>query len=148
MPSDIRLRDEEAGSDEWLVVEGSVFKTTTSDVMVDSPQRRSGHGGRFRRAFVHDFSDGLTINFARDYPGGVTILNAKINLHHELQTQPDAELPKQANVGDLRMIHNSAGGEFIDQISLWVCVPGFGINGNSMWQRIQMADDTIEGTAG
>ena len=147
MPSDIRLRDETSGSDEWLVVEGAVLKATTSDVMVDSPARRSDGGGRFRRALVHDFDDGLTINFAGDYPGGVTINDAKVTLRHELQTQPDAELPRQGTVGELRLIHTSAGGEFLDQLSLWVCVPGFGLNGNAQWRQVQMVDEVVEGTS-
>ena len=46
---------------------------TGSDVVLDSPARRKPGGGNFRRALVHDESDGLTINFNRDYPGGVTV---------------------------------------------------------------------------
>ena len=40
--------------------------------MIDAPSRRSTSGGN-RRALVHNFSDGLTINWASDYPDGVTI---------------------------------------------------------------------------
>ena len=46
-----------------------------SDLVLDSPARRKPNGPRFRRALVHDESDGLTINFAGDYPGGVTVVN-------------------------------------------------------------------------
>jgi hypothetical protein len=42
--------------------------------MIDSPgRRRGGASPPHRRALVHDFQDGLTINFAGDYPGGVTV---------------------------------------------------------------------------
>jgi hypothetical protein len=76
MPTDIKL-DEVDGN--WLVLEGAVVKTTAADLMIDSPGRRSRPGG-FRRALVHDQSDGLTINFNADYPGGVTIGgNLKVN---------------------------------------------------------------------
>jgi hypothetical protein len=69
MPTDIRL-DEEGG--DWVIVQSNVLKLTASDVILDAPSRRLSHGG-FRRALVHDGSDGLTINFARDYPGGVRV---------------------------------------------------------------------------
>jgi len=46
-----------------------------SDLVLDSPARRKPNGPRFRRALVHDESDGLTINFAGDYPGGVSVVN-------------------------------------------------------------------------
>jgi len=44
-----------------------------SDLVLDSPARRKPNGPKFRRALVHDESDGLSINFANDYPGGVSI---------------------------------------------------------------------------
>ena len=69
MATDIKL-DQHGGN--WVVVEGAVLKATASDFMLDSPGRRRG-GGPHRRALVHDSQDGLTINFAGDYPGGVTV---------------------------------------------------------------------------
>jgi hypothetical protein len=42
--------------------------------MLDAPGRRSTTGGH-RRALVHDSGDGLTINFNRDYPGGVSVMS-------------------------------------------------------------------------
>jgi hypothetical protein len=54
------------------------------DVMVDSASRRKpGSVTGFRRALVHNQSDGLTINFNGDYPDGVTI-NGEITftIHH------------------------------------------------------------------
>jgi hypothetical protein len=50
-----------------------VLKTTAADLMLDSPGRRRGGTSPHRRALVHDAQDGLTINFAGDYPGGVTV---------------------------------------------------------------------------
>jgi hypothetical protein len=70
MATDIKL-DQNGGN--WVVVEGTVLKTTAADLMLDSPARRGGGPSPFRRALVHDFQDGLTINFGGDYPGGVTV---------------------------------------------------------------------------
>jgi hypothetical protein len=70
MPTDIKL-DQQGGN--WLILEGSVLKTTAADLMLDSPGRRRGGTSPHRRALVHDAQDGLTINFAGDYPGGVTV---------------------------------------------------------------------------
>ena len=55
-----------------VVVEGTFLKSQTTDLMLDAPSRRKVSGGN-RRALVHDFNDGLTVNWANDYPGGVTI---------------------------------------------------------------------------
>lgn len=60
------------------------------DLLLDSAKRRKpdGRPGRdtaspsYRRAFVHDGNDGLTMNFASDYPGGVT-LNSMVALKAE-----------------------------------------------------------------
>lgn len=69
MATDIKLDE---GDGNWLVIEGTVLKTTASDLMLDSPGRRRQTGG-FRRALVHDSRDGLTVNYNGDYPGGVTV---------------------------------------------------------------------------
>jgi len=61
------------------------------DLLLDAVERRQANGPTFRRALVHDQSDGLTINFASDYPGGVTI-NGRLDVTGELQiriTHPD-----------------------------------------------------------
>jgi hypothetical protein len=54
------------------------------DFLLDSAKRRKANGPRFRRALVHDQNDGLTINFAGDYPGGVTI-NGLLNVTGDLE---------------------------------------------------------------
>jgi len=64
--SDIRFVGED------VHIEGNVQKVTCYDIELDNAGRRSNTTGN-RRAFVHDFQDGLTLNWARDYPGGVTI---------------------------------------------------------------------------
>ncbi|TQR16351.1 hypothetical protein [Psychrobacillus vulpis] len=68
MPTDIKLDE---GDGNHVVIEGSVLRTTASDLILDAPARR--RTGGFRRALVHDGYDGLTINFNGDYPGGVTV---------------------------------------------------------------------------
>lgn len=68
MPTDIKLDE---GDGNHVVIEGTVVRTTASDLILDSPDRRIAGG--LRRALVHDGTDGLTINFNGDYPGGVTV---------------------------------------------------------------------------
>lgn len=70
--SDIRFEGE------WVHVDGNILKVATSDIMLDHGPRRRSPGGH-RRALVHDFNDGLTINWGPDYPGGVTI-NGKVTI--------------------------------------------------------------------
>jgi hypothetical protein len=57
---------------DWIHLEGAVTKSATTDLMLDSAGRRRT-GTPHRRALVHDFEDGLTVNWDNDYPGGVTI---------------------------------------------------------------------------
>ena len=67
--TDIRLDD---GDGSFVTLDARVVKVQASDFMLDAADRRHG-GGPNRRAMVHDQGDGLTLNFAGDYPGGVTI---------------------------------------------------------------------------
>lgn len=64
-------------------IKGHALRLECNDVMLDSPARRKNNTG-YRRALVHDFSDGLTLNWASDYPGGVTI-NGKVNCPGDLK---------------------------------------------------------------
>jgi hypothetical protein len=75
------LMDAEDGS--FVVVDARVLKTTAADLILDSPARHKPGTRRLRRALVHDQQDGLTINFHRDYPGGVTI-NDVVELNNRL----------------------------------------------------------------
>lgn len=72
--SDIRFVGED------IHVEGNVQKVTCFDIELDNAGRRKNGSGK-RRAFVHDFQDGLTLNWDRDYPGGVT-LNGDVKMPH------------------------------------------------------------------
>ncbi|MDH4369640.1 MAG: hypothetical protein OEV99_07310 [Nitrospira sp.] len=69
MATDVKL-DEIDGT--YLLLEARVVKSVASDFMLDSPERNKGINPH-RRALVHDQSDGLTINYNGDYPGGVRI---------------------------------------------------------------------------
>jgi hypothetical protein len=53
------------------------------DLCLDSPDRRKEKANPYRRAFVHDFEDGLTVNWDNDYPDGV-----KINHLKEIRAKP------------------------------------------------------------
>jgi hypothetical protein len=48
------------------------FKMDGADFRIDHKPRRKNKSPH-RRALVHNQSDGLTMNWAKDYPGGVTI---------------------------------------------------------------------------
>jgi hypothetical protein len=73
MLGDIHLEEDKVTiSARWLYV-------GAWDIQLDSPDRRgepSEGGSPLRRALVHDHSDGLTINYSSDYPGGVTLRGA------------------------------------------------------------------------
>src|SRR5438876_8677004 len=70
MPTDVKL---DAGDGSFVLVQGRVLKVAGSDLVLDAPERRKESQTPNRRALVHDFQDGLTVNFNGDYPGGVTI---------------------------------------------------------------------------
>jgi hypothetical protein len=61
-----------ASSMDILTVSSKILKSEATDFMLDNPGRRKT-STPFRRALVHNSNDGLTINFAKDYPGGVQI---------------------------------------------------------------------------
>jgi|GEM_PF-1976738 len=54
------------------IVEGSWLLVKCWDIKLDADDRRKQSGGH-RRALVHGFNDELVVNWADDYPGGVTI---------------------------------------------------------------------------
>lgn len=66
MKSDIILENEK------VKIEGKAT-ITGPDLEIDARDRRKSNGG-YRRAVVHNFDDGLTLNWNKDYPGGVTIM--------------------------------------------------------------------------
>ena len=61
--------------DSDLKLVGNQVRVEACDLVVDAAERRKAASGQ-RRALVHDFNDGLTVNWADDYPGGVTINGA------------------------------------------------------------------------
>lgn len=67
--SDVKLQGD------WVIIEGSTLKAETWDFNLDSASRRKADSDPNipRRALVHDRNDGLTINYNKDYPGGVSI---------------------------------------------------------------------------
>ncbi len=69
--TDVRL--DEGPAQNWVVLDAPAVLSTGSDLMLDSAHRRKPNGSLYRRALVHDAGDGLTINFAGDYQGGVTL---------------------------------------------------------------------------
>lgn len=76
MATDVRLDE---GDGTFLILASRVVKAEASDFMLDSSDRRTSQG--YRRALVHDKTDGLTINYLGDYPGGVAINGSNINLN-------------------------------------------------------------------
>ena len=77
--SDIKLLDE---------FDGQVM-VDAPDLCVDGgPARRQGSNTKHRRALVHAFGDGLTINFENDYRGGVTINGVKTITGHSTGQPP------------------------------------------------------------
>lgn len=56
------------------------------DLLLDYPGRRKANGPRFRRALVHDSTDGLSLNFEGDYPGGLRLngVTELLPLHRNL----------------------------------------------------------------
>jgi hypothetical protein len=57
-----------------LTLQAPAIHGQATDFILDHESRRRSQGGH-RRALVHDESDGLTVNFANDYPGGLTLNN-------------------------------------------------------------------------
>ncbi len=68
MESDIKLL--KRGT---VQIEGKELHLKAHDIKLDNLSRRKKGASGHRRAMVHDNTDGLTINFNGDYPGGVTM---------------------------------------------------------------------------
>jgi hypothetical protein len=87
-----------------VTIEGNVLTAKALDFVLDHPSRRRAAGGPTRRALVHDYNDGLTINWASDYPGGVTI-NGRVQIGNTLLVSSRAlgrMLDVAAELDDLR----------------------------------------------
>lgn len=73
-PADITLENDRVVVDApFLLLKGN-RKEVGSDFEIDNSGRRTEHENPRRRALVHDFDDRLTLNWGKDYPGGVRIL--------------------------------------------------------------------------
>ena len=81
--TDIELHDD---GDGWV-------KVAAGDLNVDGgTARRKGSPTQYKRALVHDFNDGLTVNWGNDYSGGVTINGVKTITAHS--PGPPIPLPR------------------------------------------------------
>jgi hypothetical protein len=110
MPTDVQL-DAEDGS--VVVIDARVVKAKSSDFNLDSPARRGANdrgAAGMRRALVHDQHDGLTINFNRDYPGGVTI-NDVVELNNR---RTGIHLSDVVEISPFAGVHAGAGGKSDD----------------------------------
>ena len=147
MSTDIKIDDGE--SQDWVTVQANVLHVQASDVIVDQPARRVNQSG-FRRALVHDQRDGLTINFNGDYPGGVAIVNARLNLKTTDQDSVnEPQLPHDASVGDLILVREKQGKGIAEKVAresaLWLCVD-VPLLGGAQWQMLLMGNK-VSGTA-
>jgi hypothetical protein len=80
------------------------------DFCLDSPDRRKDQANPTapasnRRALVHDFNDGLTMNWGQDYPGGVTI-NGVVNVPTRLEVGDALEVTGAFRIGENRLTAN------------------------------------------
>jgi hypothetical protein len=195
MPADILLDDPQDG---WTTVQGDILRAQTTDLMLDSPERRStdvgerralvhdtndgltiNYAGDYpsgvkiqgdkvkaesiefkldspgrrlrpggsRRALVHDEGDGLTINHSGDYPGGVTIRDARLHLRVVEVQGTEYQLPAHGTPGELVLTHNTSDDpEYLGEYALWVCIgvdPS--IFGTVWWARVPFGD-SVAGT--
>lgn len=76
------------------------FVITGSDLeLEDKSRRKSGRSSLRRRALVHDFGDGLTLNWNKDYPGGLTF-NGKALFKDESKFIENVDFGKPIKVNE------------------------------------------------
>jgi hypothetical protein len=121
MATDIKL-DQQGGN--WVVVESQTLKTTATDLIIDAPARRGGQPGPFRRALVHDNQDALTINYAGDYRGGVTV-NSSLSV-----------------TGDISVAGHKVGATLS---TLKDAVAGLSVGAGGIADRLATLERTVEG---
>jgi hypothetical protein len=93
MAADIKLDEHKA------VVEAFSLEIKGADLLIDLAERRGGAGGAQRRALVHGPGDVLTVNWARDYSGGVQV-HGKVSAPDGLSVPIKGLGLEMANVGD------------------------------------------------
>jgi hypothetical protein len=59
-----------------LKLDGERVRVEAWDLVLDAADRRKTQEGE-RRALVHDYQDGLTLNWGNDYPGGVKLYGVR-----------------------------------------------------------------------
>lgn len=103
------------GNSDVKLVHGQV-KVEAWDLCVDSQDRRKS-ATPHRRALVHDFQDGLTVNWGNDYPAGVTLKGVRTIEGHNLGPITKTEFK---NVVDFRGgLECFSGMRFIANASTW-----------------------------
>lgn len=146
MSTNITLNDRDG---HWLTLNAFILHGIAADFMLDHPQRRGAGARGYRRALVHDRGDRLTINYANDYPGGVRINSASINLRH--LTNP-AGLPSVAAAGDLLLVQRTSTAAVAmgqQYWTLYLCVGvshGLGSLGGAppaLWREIPLGDTVV-----
>jgi hypothetical protein len=95
MATDVKLDAGPRG--DTVVLDGGVVQANAFDFVLDSPSRHKGPPG-LRRALVHDFNDGLTVNWAGDYPGGVTINGHTAEIGPGQLTTPQVILDRSGSI--------------------------------------------------
>jgi hypothetical protein len=150
MPTDVRLDEPRTG---WIAAEATIFRVVGTDLMLDSADRRGGRGGSHRRALVHAPGDTLSINFNRDYSGGVHINDARVNIRCLQQEGGTPQLPANGQAGDLvatwqtTRVGNDVVGE---TVTLWLCVgvpaQRVVLGGAATWVPLQ-SGEPVRGTA-
>jgi hypothetical protein len=134
--------------DTWVSIDGAVLKAGTADLMLDSPVRRGPGGGRWRRALVHGSAtaisgDNLIVNFNGDYPGGVRVNGADLNLKTINQRTADPKLPKVAALGDLRFIRTQVPVVGVPHTSLWLCTGHSEFGGVAEWSPVSFGEAVV-----
>ena len=94
MATDVKLDQGPRG--DIVLLDAGVVQTTAFDFVLDSPSRHTGPPGQ-RRALVHDFSDGLTMNWVGEYPGGVRINGPTGTLAPGLVSTPQIGLDRSGS---------------------------------------------------
>lgn len=119
MATDIRLDDDP--DEQRVTVDAAVLNIAGSDLILDAVTRRNGNHRGLRRALVHSVDDGLIVNFNNDYPDGVTINDARVNLREEKRSA----LSKDGKVGDLVLtheLHREGKAVVGESVTLWLCI--------------------------
>ncbi|WP_045875179.1 hypothetical protein [Pseudofrankia sp. DC12] len=123
-------------------IDGDVLRAHSYELHLDSASRRHSPRGK-RRALTHDTNDGLTLNIDGDYPGGVTIRGAHLNLKVSVVEGVDIKLPRTAGIGDLLLVQNvDADPLFANPHTLWLCVGPDAVTGSTdaVWVQVPLGD--------